>query len=423
MGFARNCAPAVLATLVVAVGASTAQAQDYNRGRNVSVLQRERPDYQALGIRSGGFTIFPRVEAGIEYTSNVFKTEDNEKSDVYAVVTPSLQALSNWGRHQLQAQAGLNIRQYASETSEDELGWYLRTNGRLDVYGESYLTGGADVEHRYIRRQDDDFPENAAGPLPYTSYGLNGRGLYQGGGRIRMGLGGFVRVDRFSDVDAVGGGRIDLDGRDITVLGGDLRGEYAVSPDTALFVQGSVTDNNYRVGGGVFGPDRDASETKVLAGASFDLTALMRGEIGVGYLRRNYSNQAYQNISGLAIDGTLEYFPTELTTLTMTIRREVQDSIIRGEGGYVNMGGSLRVDHELLRNVLLKAKAEYFKQDYQQLDRSDDVLELSGGGTYFVNHLIGLSATATWLHRKSSGAAERRSFDDGRLMFSIVLQR
>ena len=423
MVFARVCASALLASLMAAATVSSAQAQDYNRGRNVSVLQRERPDYQALGIRSGGFTIFPKIEAGVEYTTNVFKTETNEKSDVYAVVSPSVQALSNWGRHQLTAEAGLKIRQFASETTEDELGWYVRTNGRLDVYGESYLTGGADVEHRYIRRDDDDFPDNAKSPLPYTSYGLNARGLYQGGGRVRVGGGGFLRVDRYSDIDATNGGRLDLSGRDLTVVGGDVRGEYAVSPDTALFLQGMVTDNNYQVGGGVFGPDRDATETKVLAGASFDITALMRGELGVGYLRRSYSDPAYQSISGLALNGTLEYFPTELTTLTLQVRREVQDSIIRGQGGFVNLGGSVRVDHELLRNVLLKATAEYFKQSYEDVDRTDNVLTLSGGGTYFVNHLIGLSATASWLHRKSTGLAERRSFDDARMMFAIVLQR
>jgi hypothetical protein len=422
MGFARFSSPAALAMLVAVAAASGAEAQDYNRGRNVSVLQRERPDYQALGIRSGGFTIFPRIEAGAEYTSNVYKTTSDEKSDVYAVVNPSIQALSNWGRNQLQAEAGLKIREFASKSTEDELGWYLRSSGRLDVYGQSYLTGGVDIEHRYIRREDDDFPITATGPLPYTSYGLNGRGTYQAG-RVRLTGGGFIRADRYSNIRAVGGGTLDLSGRDLTALGGDIRGEYAVSPDTAVFVQASVVDNNYRFGGGVFGPDRDANEIRVLAGATFDITALMRGEIGVGYLTRDYSDPAYQQISGLALNGTVEYFPTELTTLTLRVRREVEDSIIQGVGGFVNLGGSLRVDHELLRNLLLKAQIDYFRQTYKQADRADNVISLSGGGTYFVNHALGLSATATWLRRESSGLAQRASFNDARVMFSIVLQR
>jgi len=422
MLFARMMSSAALTALMAFGAVGGAQAQDYNRGRNVSVLQRERPDYQAIGIRTGGFTVFPRVEAGAEYTSNVYKTDTNVKGDVYAVVNPSLQALSNWGRHQLQAEAGLRVRQFASETSQDELGWYARTTGRLDVYGDSYLTGGADVEHRYIRREEEDFPELAVGPLPYTTYGLNLRGVYQAS-RLRASAAGYVRADRYSDTDAIGGGKLSLDGRDVTTYGGELRGEYAISPDTSVFVQGTSVHNSYRVSGGVFGPDRDNTENKILAGATFDVTALMRGEIGVGYLRRSYSNAAYQAISGLAVNGTLEYFPTELTTVTLRVRREVEDSILNGVGGYTATGGSIRVDHELLRNLLLKGSVEYTKYGYQNFDRTDNIWGISGGGTYFVNHLIGLSATATWLRRDSSGTAGRNNFNDGRLMFAIVVQR
>ncbi len=123
------------------------------------------------------------------------------------------------------------------------------------------------------------------------------------------------------------------------------------------------------------------------------------------------------------MNGSVEYFPTELTTITLRARRDVQDSVVRGAGGYVYTGGSARIDHELLRNLLIKASAEYAHEQYKNFDRSDNVTTLSGGGTYFVNHTVGLSATATWLRRDSSGAAAGRSFDDTRLMFSVVLQR
>ena len=46
-----------------------------------------------------------------------------------------------------------------------------------------------------------------------------------------------------------------------------------------------------------------------------------------------------------------------------------------------------------------------------------------GGGTYFVNHTIGISATAMWMKRDSTGVNALRSFDDARLTIALVLQR
>lgn len=424
MPFVRTMLPALLAAGAIAFG-SVAQAQDYsdyNRGRNVSVLQRERPDYQAIGLHEGGFTIFPRIDAGAEYTSNVFKTENNTKSDVYAVVDPSLQALSNWGRHQLRGEIGLRIREFASQTSENELGWYVSGAGRLDVHGESYLTANADIEHTYLRREDEDFPLLAAKPLPFTIYKLAGRGVFQAN-RLRTSAGVSIRADRYDDVPATTGGRVDDSGRDLTTVVGDIRGDYALTPDKALFLQGFITNDNYRRDGGVFGPSRDSNEYKILGGASFDVSALLRGEIGVGYFKREYDSASFGTVSGLALNGSIEYFPTQLTTLTLKLRRDAENSILQNAGGYIYTGGSIRVDHELLRNLLLKGSVEYAKEDFEGIDRRDSVWTLTGGGTYFVNHTVGISATAMWIKRDSTGANALRSFDDARLTFAIVLQR
>lgn len=412
---------AVAALGAAALHSGAAMAQDYDRGRNVSVLERERQDYDAIGINVGGFSLFPRLDARGVYSSNVFASETNEKSDVFFAFDPSLEARSNWGRHQLQAEAGLRLRRFVENESEDQDGWVARALGRLDIHGESYATGMLEAERIYEERGAEDFPGAAAEPLPIDLWGAAVRGVAQFN-RARVSGGVHYRELDFRNVSAIGGGRLDTSGRDRDTTTVDLKGEWAVSPDTAAFAQVTFTDTNYWEEGPLFGPSRDSEETTYLVGANFDLTALVRGEVGVGFVNRKYAS--FGEVEGFAMRGTVEYFPTQLTTITGTLRRTVEDSVFSTvTGGYFSTGGSLRVDHEFRRNILLMAFADYEQQDFSGADRTDEVYTVSAGLTYLLNRSVGLNANVGHTERDSGGRDRFRSFSETRASIGVVLQR
>jgi hypothetical protein len=49
-----------------------------------TVLERPRPELAPLGISSGGFVLFPQVEVTPGYTSNVFGSNVDKRSDACA---------------------------------------------------------------------------------------------------------------------------------------------------------------------------------------------------------------------------------------------------------------------------------------------------------------------------------------------------
>lgn len=414
--------------LLTSVGAAmllagAAQAQDYNRSRNVSVLERQRDDYDALGVRAGGFTLFPRLETRAVYSSNVYATDVNEQSDVFLAIEPSVEARSNWGRHQLNADAGLRVRKYNDITTDDQTGWFTRAQGRLDVHGESYFTGLVEAERLYEDRGAADFPGAAAKPLPIDLLGASLRGVAQLN-RVRLSAGAGIRELDFDNVPTISGGVLDTRGRDRTQATGDIKVEWAISPDSAAFVQVAQTSIDYKAALGVIGAQRDSEETQVLAGANFDLAALLRGEVGVGYVTREYD--AFGSVDGLAIRGKIEYFPTRLTNLTLTMSRSVEDSQSFGgvgAGGYFVTAGGVRIDHELQRNILLNAQANYETQEFSGVDREDKVYSVSVGGTYLVNRTVGLNANLGHIARNSEGLNRYRDFDETRASIGVVLQR
>lgn len=391
-----------------------------NRGHNVSVLQRERPEYSALGLRAGAFEIFPRADVSLGSVDNVLATASDKKSDTYLDVAPSISVRSDWSRHGVNLDASLLSRNYSDYSSESFNSWRVAGYGRLDVGNDSSVSGGVESKRDYITRDQISFPTNGAEPVGNTTTAGFLRGVYQAN-RVRL-LGNVVVAKAsFSDIASKSGGVLNQSDRDFDSVALTLRGDYALSPDSAVFGEVRRLTSNYDTK--VSGLSRDSSQTEALLGANFDITSLVRGEVGVGYLRREYDNPNFRTISGTALRGSIEYFPTPLTTVTLTMRSSVEDSILAQAGGYLSLYGSARVDHELLRNVLLFASVAREKDDFRGVDREDDITDFGFGATYLVNHYLGVSGGFTHRERDSSGSVQGPSFNLNKFAVTLTFQR
>jgi hypothetical protein len=142
----------------------------------------------------------------------------------------------------------------------------------------------------------------------------------------------------------------------------------------------------------------------VLAGANFELAALVRGEIGVGYLTQEFDDSAFDDVSGFGARAQVEWFPTQLTTVTLTGSRTVEDAAISRSSSYLSNNVNLQVDHELLRNLILSGTAGYGKDDYRGIDRTDERYNAGVSATYIMNRAVGVTLAYNHMNQDSSGA-------------------
>ncbi|MBL7599222.1 outer membrane beta-barrel protein, partial [Escherichia coli] len=84
--------------------------------------------------------------------------------------------------------------------------------------------------------------------------------------------------------------------------------------------------------------NRDSSGYEALVGVNFEVGAVARGELAVGYISQEYDSAAFSNIDGFGARAQVQWFPTELTTFTVTGSRTIEDSGIVGSGGYLSNG-------------------------------------------------------------------------------------
>jgi hypothetical protein len=404
---------------MAAAAAAPAQAQvAYDRDRNMSVRDRANEAHKPLGIRTGAFLLLPRLDLGVEYNDNIYAAPTNETEDTIFTVAPSIVAESQWSVHRLSLFGGLTSRTFADAGDDDVLDYRIGADGQIDVRRDTYLTGNISTGEETEQRFTGNGPAALKEPIE-IEFTRAGAAVVRNVNRIRASLGVDYANYDYKDGQIVGGGVFDEDFRDYD--GFDITGrlDYAISPDTALF--GAVThrDRNYDQ----TALNRDSQGWRYLVGANFDLSATIRGEVGVGYSSTDYDNPAFENIDGVSAQGQLEWFPTQITTVTLNTLRDTVESDIGGASGIERTSGGIRVDHELRRDIILNGGYNYGQDKYEVIDRDDDNSQFFVGADWHVNRLVTAGVGYDRLSQNSDGVNRDRDFDVNRFMFTVSLRR
>ena len=415
-------AAAASTILVTGVGAASAQVMDTQSQRNVGVLDRPRPDYDAAGLRAGAFIILPRLTTTLDFDDNIYAGSTAKTSDTVVLLQPEVTVRSDWSRNMIEGYARATFNEYASHSSENTTEFEVRGDGRYDIAEDSNLNAGVRyarlMEPRYLSTTTQDVRH----PVQYDLSGLNFGGVDTFN---RLRLIGNVQLLQYSYDNAqnlLGQSVLEKD-RDRTEWVETGRVEYAYSPDTALFVSGSLNQRNYRLQPPAALFDRTSSGYDLTAGARVDLSHLARGEFAVGYLNQDYNSSVFQSVSGLSLHGKVDFFATPLTTVTLVADRAVGDAADPRSSGYLTTNGGVEVDHELMRNVILLAKASYGHDEYKGIQRTDDRWNARLGATYLVNRNVGVSVYYDYVDISSSGNDRINSYKVNKLLVSLVLQR
>ena len=424
----RRTMRASLAIMAAALGwtgqvhYAEAQEDQFSRDRNVSVRGRAKPEYDAAGIRAGSFRAFPEVLIAAEYNDNVFATNANEDEDVIVHIDPSVSLQSLWSVHELNFGLSAPSRIYSEFDDSNTTDLIGEVDGRLDVRRDFSINGGA--RYGALHEPISSSPTNSllAEPTDYANAEAH-LGVVKAFNRLR--LSGQARYSSHDYDDAVlqGGGSLEQDDRDRDVIMLGARADYAISPLTALFMSFGTNERDYDLDPPDAAVNRDSSGYEVLGGANFDLTRLMRGEIGVGYLSQEYDEPGVGDSSGLAVRANVEWFPDDLVTVSFGAAREVGDAGAVGAASYISNNMSFRVDYEWRRNIVLGVRTDISRDEYNGIDRDDDRWDVVASADYLMNRGVALFVEAGHYEQSSEGLQPGREYEINRAVFGIKLRR
>ena len=397
------------------------EESNFFRERNASVMGRTRPDFKSEGVQYGAWIFDPELAVGLDLNDNVFATSTGEKSDTIWVVNPTLDVETTWSRHGIRAYAyGLN-RDYSDFSDESSWTSDIGLSGHVDVTRSVLITAGGSAGHLIEERTSAGIASISAKPVEYDT-GNWFVGTEADFGRTRIILRADMTSFNFDDAELVGGGFADQDfrDRDETIL--TLRGDYAISPFTSIFARYRKNERDYDLAPPAVFNNRDSEGYMFDVGADFDLGGTARGVIGIGYNEQDYDDPAFGKLDGWGIDGMVEWYPTQLTTITVRAARFIEDAPFEASGGFTSETYAARVDHELLRNLVLSAGIERSENDFLGIDRVDERWSASASATWFVNRNVGVEASITRLDQDSSGSFPGQSFESNVFGLRVVLR-
>ena len=133
--------------------------------------------------------------------------------------------------------------------------------------------------------------------------------------------------------------------------------------------------------------------------------------MSVGYLQRNYQDARLSQLSGINGFLNLKYRPTKLTTVLAQVGRDINETTQQGVSGSLNTTANVSVEHELMRNVLLKVGGNVGYIQYQGYSQSNlsnlynrhDVMY--GGlasAKYLINRNLSTDVSYTYSSRDSN---------------------
>ena len=433
---------AAIAAMVVAVG-SSAMAQNaqviqsesyFYRARTTAVADRTPPEFEPVGAKWGGFTAITGVDLGTEFNDNVYYVQPDptatppivKKSDESFVVRPNIDIKSNWSRHALEFGASAGFTDYSKYTSENHPDWTVAGAGRYDLVGLSYLFANASVVRNVDSRGDSvalitinnngvqtTIPTSEiAKPIRYTE-SVATVGITSEINRLRFTASEVASKYDYDDAYGFDGTDYSMLYRNRTEYLGRLRGDYAVSPDTSVYISAQSRNVDYVIN------TKNSHGYSATIGTSFDITNLVRGEIELGHLESKYVNG--DKASGPSYKALVNWFPTEMTTLTFNAGEVLNESAAANADGYFNKTIGFSVDHELLRNIILSAGYGHVNNAYTGINRTDNRDNFSAGVKYKIGHGAAILASYAYVNNKSVGADAGNSYVDNSVKLGLSL--
>ncbi|MEG3170837.1 outer membrane beta-barrel protein [Sphingomonas sp. ZB1N12] len=402
---------------------ATTSGDDYDRGHNVGVVERGRPEYDALGVRLGSFIVNPQLTTSIGYSDNIFNDNSNKKSDVYTSFEPYVSVASDWSVHQLRLTGVADIRRFANETLRNQDAWNVQGSGRVDVTRALTVRLDAQADRTYESPFSADVVANLIEPSRYLRTFVGTRTSYDSG-RSRV-IGTIDRTSyEFSSVRFADGLVRDQRYRDRVTYNGTGTYELGFSPSLSLYARLEADRNNYGLKQAFGEPNRDSNGYRGVFGSNFDIAGVARGTIGIGYSYRKFdASQTYRTTSGMSVEARADWFPSELTTVGILLQRRLIDVDLSNAGSSWDNRFRVTVDHELLYNLIVTIGGEVSKREYPERSTSTQVYRAEVGSRYQVTRWLGLDANIGYGSNKPSGVGLGNPFDELRARFSIRIRR
>jgi hypothetical protein len=349
----------------------------YDQQLGVTVLSRLRPLYDTPGLRVGSFVFNPSLDESLFYNSNFNGTPGSSSWGSHT--SGSVLANSDWGRNKLAASAGFSNYQLFSLPNDNYTDWNVGLDG-------GYTIGDGLLEAAYSHQAYHQLG-TAIGTVSSTTPVLDQTDTAHLGysfvlGRLTLTPDLSASAYRFGNATVLGV-PISQQFLNRNVVAGSVTSRYSMSDVGGIVVVLGATNSDF-ISPQPGQPSNNSHSIQLLGGFDYQAKGAWRYRLLAGVEVRAFEASQYGTRTAPIVEGGVIWTPTNLTTVTGSVSRAVEDPQFGGTNGFIYNQVRLVVDYEYKRNIFLQARSNIQYAQYLQ----------SGGGSQTG---FGAGVGATWL--------------------------
>jgi hypothetical protein len=399
----------ILAGTALLASMTPAFADSYQAQPQQAVVNTERTpeEFAPVGMRLGAFDLFPEMNVREAFSDNVFRTQNNTKSDFITTLSPQIQLKSDWARHALNLLASADVYKYADNSSENREDLNLAGDFRIDVMKDINFYGGAAYRQLHEERGNPNDPATSVSPPKYNVESAN-LGYYQQFNQLNVRLDGRADHYVYADVNTTSSGIVHQVDRNRLDTVGSVRVGFDTLTGWEPFARLSYINSDYDTSRDRGGFIKDSHGYEVVGGTAFNLNGIWAGEAFVGYFQRDFEDSRFKSVEDPTYGLALVANVTPLTSINAVINRTISDTTVAGSSSSTNTYYGLSADHEMMRNFVVGAGANLLHSEYDGIAREDDVTTIGTRAKYYFARYFSVGPEINYVTRdaQNSGGAD-----------------
>jgi hypothetical protein len=354
-------------------------------------------------------------KAGIAYKDNIFRSADNEESDIITYVAPGFRIVTDAEKYSATVTGQVEGGTYADNSENDYVDADLRGRVSYNLTQDTALLGQGRIrrDHIEIGAFVDDPAQRADEPTVYyyQDAALGIKSFVDDADRIMILADSQIRNFNYLNTGRLGGGRIIQDDRDRNEWYHRVRAGYVIEPGLMPYVETTYNTRNYgkRVDQTVL-YSRDSDGYAGMTGVEYtspDNTLV--ADAAIGYLSQDYDAGVLPNIDTLGARADAQWQIDPSLLLRAGFDRSIEEAVLIGTSGYIRTRVSAGFDYTLAPLWTVGSNLRYAKYDFQVNNqfpgaqtRDDEVYDASAYVQYDISEIYNVGLEYLYTERDSN---------------------
>ena len=350
----------------------------------VTVLTRPRPDYQTPEIRLGSLVVAGDENETIGYDDDVTGYKPF-KGSWLVESSALLSAHTDWPSNAVFGAISVDDRRYLDLPQQSGTSWAANVGGTLNL-DTDLLSATYYHDNLLLNSRDLDTP-NLTSPLAIKT---DDAVLLYKAVFSALTLQPAIEVTAYDFANAnINGNPLIESLRNRDVYAPSITARYGLSPDRQWVFLAQESFGRYTNSPT---PTLNYDDTTALVGYETTVGDLWRTVLLAGYEYRTFRSSAYSSIGAPIARLQVVWSPTGLTTVTGSLTRRIGDTATDFTASTATTEISLRLDHELLPNLLFHAVGGIDLSQYTGGLGHTILYTADVGITYNLNRYMSISA-------------------------------